>query len=68
MAIKTKSGRKFSEICKEMDEINKRKPSKEQIEELIDVLNEIDDSDSSEKENEQVAIKREDDGIEQNWI
>ena len=68
MAIKTVSGRKFSEICKDMTEINKRKPSKEQIDELIDILNESTDSDESEQKDEQVAIQREENGIEQNWI
>jgi hypothetical protein len=37
-------------------------------EDLIDVLNEIADSDSLEQESEQVAISREENGIEQNWI
>jgi ubiquitin C-terminal hydrolase len=68
MAIKSISGEKFSDICKKMDEINKRKPSKEQVDELIDILNEIDESDDSNESNEQVAKNREENGIEQNWI
>lgn len=68
MAIKTITGQTFSDICKKMEEINKRKPSKEQMDELVDTLNEIDDSTESVNDNEQVAKNREENGIEQNWL
>ena len=69
MAIKTTTNQTFSEICKEMEKINKRKPSNEQIDELVDILNEIDDSEESTQDNnEQVAKNREENGIEQNWL
>ena len=36
--------RKISEIYKEMDEINKRKPTDKELDELAEVLNETEDN------------------------
>ncbi len=35
--------RKISEIYKDMDDINKRRPTEEELDELAEVLNETDD-------------------------
>ena len=40
--------RKISEIYKDMDEVNKRRPTQEELDELAEVLNETDDCDGGE--------------------
>ncbi len=50
--------RKISEIYSEMDEINKRKPTEEELDELAEVLNEVEDISESDDDftYEKVAI------------
>ena len=47
MASRTKR-RKISEIYNDMDEINKRRPTREELDELAEVLNEADDCNDGE--------------------
>lgn len=47
--------RKISEIYKDMDKINKRKPSDKEIDELAEILNETDEEN---QEDEEVPYKK----------
>jgi hypothetical protein len=63
-----KNRRNISEISKDMIDINKKRPSKEELDKLIDTLNKIENEETSNDSNEKVAIKRDIDGVEQNWL
>ena len=67
-----KKRRSVSELNKAMDEINNRKPTAKQIEELAEALNEKIENIESDKPVEKVAsssyIKKDSDGVESNWL
>lgn len=59
--------RSIKEITEDMLKINKRKPTKEELIDLVKIINE-NAIPEDEEELKKIAIKREDNGIEQTWI
>lgn len=51
-----------------MDEINKRKPTKKQIEKLAEMLNEKNIEKQEEDLNKKIASEKVENGIESNWF
>jgi len=64
-----KNRRKISEIRNDMIEINKRKPSEEELDNLVDILNDITgEPEETESGDKKIARKDNENSIEQNWI
>lgn len=67
-----KKRRSVSELNKAMDEINNRKPTAKQIEELAEALNEKVKDTENDGPAEKVAssnyIEKESDAVESNWL
>lgn len=59
--------RSIKEITEDMLKINNRKPTKEELIDLVKIINE-NAIPEDEEELKKIAIKREDNGIEQTWI
>lgn len=64
-----KNRRKISEIRNDMIEINKRKPSEEELDNLVDILNDTTgEPEETESGDKKIARKDNENRIEQNWI
>ncbi len=64
-----KKRRKILEIRNDMIEINKRMPTEEELDTLVDILNEVSiDTEQNESGEIKIAKKDHTNDIEQNWI
>lgn len=65
-----KKRRNMKEISKEIREINKRKPSEDELVDLVKIINEnsLPDKEEQVEDIQRIAIKREDNGIEQTRV
>ena len=64
-----KNRRKISEIAEDMIKINKRRPSQEELDKLVDILNEsTSESEEANDKDKRIAKESDNNGIEQNWL
>jgi hypothetical protein len=64
-----KNRRKISEIADDMININKRKPSLQELDKLIDIINDsTSKSEEADDGSKRIARKRDNHGVEQDWI
>ena len=64
-----KNRRKISEIAEDMIKINKRRPSQEELDKLVDILNEsTSETEEANDKDKRIAKESDNNGIEQNWL
>jgi hypothetical protein len=64
-----KNRRKISEIAEDMVKINRRRPTEEELDKLVEILNEsTGESEDVDDTTKRIARKSDNNGIEQSWI